>query len=221
MSQKLLIATHNQGKVREYRALLSDLPLEVTYLDAEGVTFEAEETGATFADNAIQKARAYATATGLLTWADDFGPRRGCAGRCAGGPVGALWRTGGAYRRRIATGCCWRNWPACRRPRARLGFTVSWRWCGPTARCSPSTACARAASPLTRAAATASATIRSSSWPKSAMPKPWPNWILRTKTTISHRGRAAQAAKRVLGGELLDTCSPDTVPATSPDRLSR
>ena len=50
MSQKLLIATHNQGKVREYRALLSDLPLEVTYLDAEGITFEAEETGATFAD---------------------------------------------------------------------------------------------------------------------------------------------------------------------------
>ncbi len=73
MSQKLLIATHNQGKVREYRALLSDLRLEVTYLDAEGVTFEAEETGATFADNAIEKARAYATATGLLTWADDSG----------------------------------------------------------------------------------------------------------------------------------------------------
>ena len=73
MSQKLLIATHNQGKVREYRALLSDLPLEVTYLDAEGITFEAEETGATFADNAIEKARAYATATGLLTWADDSG----------------------------------------------------------------------------------------------------------------------------------------------------
>jgi len=73
MSQKLLIATHNQGKVREYRALLSDLPLEVTYLDAEGITFEAAETGATFAENAVQKARAYATATGLLTWADDSG----------------------------------------------------------------------------------------------------------------------------------------------------
>ena len=73
MSHKLLIATHNQGKVREYRALLSDLSLEVTYLDAEGVTFEAEETGATFAENAVQKARAYAAATGLLTWADDSG----------------------------------------------------------------------------------------------------------------------------------------------------
>jgi XTP/dITP diphosphohydrolase len=73
MPQKLLIATHNQGKVREYRALLSDLPLEVTYLDAEGITFEAEETGATFDENAVQKASAYAAASGLLTWADDSG----------------------------------------------------------------------------------------------------------------------------------------------------
>lgn len=71
--QKLLIATHNQGKVREYRALLADLPLDVTYLDAEGITFEVDETGTTFAENAILKARAYAAATGLLTWADDSG----------------------------------------------------------------------------------------------------------------------------------------------------
>jgi XTP/dITP diphosphohydrolase len=73
LSQKLLVATHNQGKVREYRALLADLALEVTYLDAEGVAFEAEETGQTFAENAFMKARAYAAHTGLLTWADDSG----------------------------------------------------------------------------------------------------------------------------------------------------
>lgn len=73
MSQKLLIATHNQGKVREYRALLADLPLEITYLDAEGVAFEAEETGQTFAENAVMKALTYANHTGLLTWADDSG----------------------------------------------------------------------------------------------------------------------------------------------------
>lgn len=70
---KLLIATHNQGKVREYRTLLADLPLEVTYLDAEGITFEVEETGETFEANAILKAQAYARASGLLTWADDSG----------------------------------------------------------------------------------------------------------------------------------------------------
>jgi XTP/dITP diphosphohydrolase len=73
VSEKLLVATHNQGKVREYRALLADLPIEVTYLDAEGVTFEAEETGQTFAENAVMKAQAYAAWTGLLTWADDSG----------------------------------------------------------------------------------------------------------------------------------------------------
>lgn len=73
VNPKLLVATHNQGKVREYRALLADLPLEVTWLDAEGVTFEAAETGQTFAENARMKARAYAAHTGLLTWADDSG----------------------------------------------------------------------------------------------------------------------------------------------------
>lgn len=73
MPVKLLIATHNQGKVREYRTLLADLPIEVTYLDAEGITLEVDETGATFEENALLKARAYAAYSGLLTWADDSG----------------------------------------------------------------------------------------------------------------------------------------------------
>lgn len=70
---KLLIATHNAGKIREYKHLLADLPLEVTWLDAEGISFEADETGDTCAENAIQKAIAYAQASGLWTWADDSG----------------------------------------------------------------------------------------------------------------------------------------------------
>jgi XTP/dITP diphosphohydrolase len=49
---KLLVATHNLGKIREYKALLADLPLLVTWLDAEGITQDVEETGATFAENA-------------------------------------------------------------------------------------------------------------------------------------------------------------------------
>lgn len=71
--RKLLVATHNQGKVREYRELLAELPLEVTYLDAEEITLEVEETGATFAENALLKATAYARLSGLWTWADDSG----------------------------------------------------------------------------------------------------------------------------------------------------
>jgi XTP/dITP diphosphohydrolase len=71
--RKLLIATHNQGKVREYRELLAELPLAVTYLDAEGISQEVEETGATMEENARLKAREYAQISGLWTWADDSG----------------------------------------------------------------------------------------------------------------------------------------------------
>lgn len=70
---KLLIATHNPNKLRQFHALLTDLPLEVTSLETEGVTHDVEETGTTFAENAILKARSYAAMTGLWTWADDSG----------------------------------------------------------------------------------------------------------------------------------------------------
>ncbi len=73
MTHKLLVATHNPGKVREYRELLAGLPLEVTYLDAEGITQAVDETGVTFAENAILKATTYARLAGLWTWADDSG----------------------------------------------------------------------------------------------------------------------------------------------------
>lgn len=71
--QRLLIATHNQGKLREYRALLADLPLTVIHLDDAGVTFDVEETGTTFQANARLKAYTYAAAVGSMTWADDSG----------------------------------------------------------------------------------------------------------------------------------------------------
>ncbi len=71
--QKLLIATHNPGKLLEYRSLLADLDLDVVNLDEAGIGFDVEETGSTFAENAILKARTYADASGLWTWADDSG----------------------------------------------------------------------------------------------------------------------------------------------------
>jgi XTP/dITP diphosphohydrolase len=70
---KLLIATRNPGKAREYREILAGFPLDVTYLDSEGITLEVEETGSSFVENAIQKAMAYAKVSGILTWADDSG----------------------------------------------------------------------------------------------------------------------------------------------------
>ncbi len=73
MTQKLLVATHNTGKVREFSEMLADLELSWLSLDDIGVTMDVEETGQTFKENAILKAQAYATETGLLTLADDSG----------------------------------------------------------------------------------------------------------------------------------------------------
>jgi len=70
---KLLVATNNPGKVREYEELLVGLPLEVTFPAQEGIALEVEEVGATFEENARLKASAYARASGLLTLADDSG----------------------------------------------------------------------------------------------------------------------------------------------------
>src|SRR5512139_1994315 len=70
---KLLIATNNLDKLREYQEILAVLPLTITYLAHEGITLEPEETGQTFAENAIIKATAFAQSSGLLTLADDSG----------------------------------------------------------------------------------------------------------------------------------------------------
>jgi len=70
---KLLVATGNQGKMREYRRLLKDLPLELVSLDDLGITEEVEETGETFIENAWLKASGYARLSGMLTLSDDSG----------------------------------------------------------------------------------------------------------------------------------------------------
>jgi len=70
---KLLVATNNPGKVREYQALFKGLPLTLTYPAQEGIDIEVKETGSTFAQNARLKATAYARVSGLLTLADDSG----------------------------------------------------------------------------------------------------------------------------------------------------
>lgn len=73
MEKKLLVATHNQGKVREFAEMLADMQIEFLSLDDAGITMDVEETGATFRENALLKANAYAKETGLLTLADDSG----------------------------------------------------------------------------------------------------------------------------------------------------
>lgn len=69
----LLVATNNQGKLREYRDLLAGLPVQLVSLSEAGIDTEVEETGHTFAENAVLKASCYARASGLCTLADDSG----------------------------------------------------------------------------------------------------------------------------------------------------
>jgi XTP/dITP diphosphohydrolase len=70
---KLLIATNNPGKMREYEELLSGLPVEITFPCLEGLEMEVEEVGKSYAENALLKATSYAKASGLVTLADDSG----------------------------------------------------------------------------------------------------------------------------------------------------
>ena len=73
MPEELLIATRNSGKVLEFSRLLGDLPVRMRGLADFPDSGEVEESGETFEENAIIKARVYAALTGLLTLADDSG----------------------------------------------------------------------------------------------------------------------------------------------------
>jgi len=69
---KLLIATHNAGKLAEFRELFS--PLGIVLISAKDLDLpEPDETGTTFAQNARLKAHAAASAAGMVALADDSG----------------------------------------------------------------------------------------------------------------------------------------------------
>lgn len=70
---KILLATQNQGKVRELRELLVNEEIEVLSLRDISNWEDVEENGVTFADNAALKAREAVRRTGLIALADDSG----------------------------------------------------------------------------------------------------------------------------------------------------
>ena len=74
---RLLLGSANPGKLRELRAILAGVPVALLGLDALRTSLgdppEVAETGQTFLDNALLKARAYAAWSGLATLADDSG----------------------------------------------------------------------------------------------------------------------------------------------------
>lgn len=73
MSPKLLLATRNPGKVREYSSLFQGAPFQLTTLAEEGINMEVGETGHTLEENARLKATAYTADDRFLVIADDSG----------------------------------------------------------------------------------------------------------------------------------------------------
>jgi len=72
MSQRVVLATGNKGKVRELAELLTNTGIDIVPQSDFGVP-DADETGLTFVENAILKARNAASHTGLAAIADDSG----------------------------------------------------------------------------------------------------------------------------------------------------
>lgn len=70
---KLILASNNAHKAREFREILSPLGIEVVTQGEAGCDFEADETGETFEENAFIKAEAAMKATGLPAVSDDSG----------------------------------------------------------------------------------------------------------------------------------------------------
>ena len=73
MQSKLLLATNNAGKVKEFRSLLLGIPFELVTPQDLGIKTEVAETGTTYEENARLKACALAKESGLLSLADDSG----------------------------------------------------------------------------------------------------------------------------------------------------
>ena len=92
MSMKFVLATHNPGKLREMSAILGELGVEVVSPADVGITVDVEETGTTFAENAMLKAKAICAAEGLPAIADDSGL---CVDALNGGPGVYSARYGG------------------------------------------------------------------------------------------------------------------------------
>ena len=70
---KIILASNNAKKLKELKAILSDMDVELLSQREAGCDFEVEETGTTFAENAYLKAKAVSEATGVIAVADDSG----------------------------------------------------------------------------------------------------------------------------------------------------
>lgn len=73
MPMNLLVASGNRGKIKEFADLLDDLPVSLIGLKDAEIETGVDETGSTFEENAVLKARGYSAEAGVWTLADDSG----------------------------------------------------------------------------------------------------------------------------------------------------
>lgn len=73
MSNKIIFATTNEGKMKEIRMILADLGMEILSLKDLNIDVDIEEDGKTFEENAIIKAKVICELTGEMVLADDSG----------------------------------------------------------------------------------------------------------------------------------------------------
>ena len=92
MAEKFVLATHNPGKLKEMAQILEKFHVEVVMPADLGVDVDVEETGTTFAENAMLKAKAVCAASGLPAIADDSGL---CVDALQGAPGVYSARSGG------------------------------------------------------------------------------------------------------------------------------
>jgi len=70
---KMIVASKNKGKLEEIRYIFRDLPYEIVSMQEAGIQDEIDETGTTFEENALIKARYIQKVTGSIALADDSG----------------------------------------------------------------------------------------------------------------------------------------------------
>ena len=104
--QTIVVASGNKGKLREIAEIFTGF--SVVSMQEAGFAEEIEETGETFAENALIKARAVCKALGQPALADDSGLCGGCARRRAGRLQRTLLRAATATTR-LTTSCCLKN----------------------------------------------------------------------------------------------------------------
>lgn len=73
MTNKIIFATGNAGKVKEIRMIMEDTGMEVLSMKDAGIVVDIEEDGKTYEENALLKARAVARYTDAIVMADDSG----------------------------------------------------------------------------------------------------------------------------------------------------